>query len=76
MTYRYYSILRPVAPGTFPASKPRAGIKNFDDRTMIDSIGRMAWGYIDYIAPLTEDEARNYELIPEPTNGKRCGGTV
>lgn len=62
---KYYSILRPVSPGTFP--KPTGNkileIRNFDDKTYIPEIDREAWGYIDYSAPLTEQEISVYELV-------------
>lgn len=63
--YRYYSILRPVAPGTFPNKGTLIRIVNFDGGTMIDSIGKMAWGYIEYSYPLTEKDIENYELVQE-----------
>ncbi len=63
---RYYSIHRPVMPGGFPKSGEGAvdRIKNFDDRTFCEEIGREAWGYIEYKEPITEEEARAYELVP------------
>lgn len=60
--YRYYSLLRPVTPGTYPKPSEAKNIVNFDDRTFIDDINRYAWGYIEYENELTWDEARNYEL--------------
>lgn len=66
MKYRYYSTLRPVAPGTFP--KPQGNrvleIKNFDSRKYVDEIKWEAWGFLEYEKPLSEKEARNYDLIP------------
>lgn len=63
---RYYSTQRPVGPGTFPDGQPHT-IHNFDSRTFIPEIGREAWGYIDYDAPLTAQAARAYELTPAST---------
>ena len=47
MTYRYYSILRPIGIGTFPRNG-MVDFANFDDRVMVVAIGRPAWGYLDY----------------------------
>lgn len=59
---RYYSILRPISPGSFP----RDGvieIVNFNRREHVPDIGRAAWGYIDYSRVLTEREAADYDLM-------------
>ena len=61
--YRYYSKMRPVAPGTFPRGDVLE-IRNFDARTYIPALECSAWGYIDYKAPLTAEKAAQYELIP------------
>lgn len=60
--YRYYSLLRPVGPGTYPRPSEAKNIVNFDDRTFVDDINRYAWGYIEYEKELSWDEAKNYEL--------------
>lgn len=60
--YRYYSLLRPVGPGTYPKTSEVKNIVNFDDRTFIDDINRYAWGYIEYDKELSWDEAKNYDL--------------
>lgn len=61
---RYYSTQRPVAPGTFP--KPAGNrvlqITNFDSREFVPEILKSAWGFIEYEKPLTERDARSYEL--------------
>ncbi len=59
---RYYSKMRPVAPGTFP-NRGASGIHNFDERTYIPECGCEAWGYIDYDRELTDAEIAAYELI-------------
>ena len=67
---KYYSILRPVSIGTYP----REGVTeiyNYDTRTYIEDIDRPAWGWIEYNRALTPEEARSYDLIPEP-----CGMTI
>lgn len=60
--YRYYSLLRPVGPGTYPKPSEAKNIVNFDERTFIDDINRYAWGYIEYEKELSWDEARAYDL--------------
>lgn len=61
---RYYSIMRPVMPGSFPNRAAVEEIHNFDTKTFCEEIRREAWGYIDYKAPLTKEQAEAYELIP------------
>lgn len=60
--YRYYSLLRPVAPGTYPKPSEAKNIVNFDDRTFIDDINRYAWGYVEYEKELSWEEAAAYDL--------------
>lgn len=64
---KYYSTQRPITPGSFP--KPQGNvvdnIVNFNQRTMVDSIGREAWGYVEYRDPLTKGDYLSYELTPE-----------
>ena len=55
---RYYSTMRPFGPGTFPQKDGRETITNFDGKIYCEEIGREAWGYIEYMEPLTEDEAK------------------
>lgn len=62
--YRYYSTQRPVAPGTFPKKKG-CEISNYPQKFYIDGTGFYAWGHIDYLEPLTDAEAAEYELKPE-----------
>lgn len=61
---RYYSTQRPLMPGCFPRKREVTTLQNFDARTFCEDIGREAWGYIEYAAPLTEKEAQDYELVP------------
>lgn len=60
--YRYYSLLRPVAPGTYPKPSEAKNIVNFDERIFIDNINRYAWGYVEYEKELSCDEAEAYDL--------------
>lgn len=59
---RYYSTQRPVMPGGFPRKADVVEIKNFDAKTFCEEIGKEAWGYIEYQAELTKEEADAYEL--------------
>ena len=61
---RYYSIQRPIGPGSFPTTQKVNNIVNFDQRELVPEIGREAWGYIEYDKPITEKEANSYELVP------------
>jgi len=67
--FRYYSTQRPVDIGTYPKS---AGtpirIHNYDNRTRIEPWGFLAWGYLEYAAPLDARQADDYELKPSPEN--------
>jgi len=67
---RYYSTQRPVSLGTFPGGHKVKEIFNFDERTFVESIGRKAWGWIEFEDELTEKEAANYELVKEPSRKK------
>ena len=63
---KYYSTQRPVMPGGYPKSQKVLDIGNFDSRQYVESIGRMAWGWIEYAQPLSEKDAADYELVAEP----------
>lgn len=62
--HRYYSILRPVSIGTFP-NRGKIFIRNFIDREFVESIGREAWGYVEYDpgTVLTQEECDQYDLV-------------
>lgn len=60
--FRYYSTQRPVMPNCFPKSRDAAKIENFDTKIFCEEIGRDAWGYVEYPAALTKEEADAYEL--------------
>lgn len=63
--YKYYSLARPVMPGTFPKKGNVENIKNYDERILVDDIGRLAWGYIEYSEPITRAQCNDYELEPD-----------
>ena len=85
--FRYYSVARPVMPGSYP--KPEKNeilcIQNFDNRTYVEEISRPAWGYIDYKKPLGHFDMTDYELVAVKTktlhlqylgeDSCRCSGT-
>lgn len=67
MAYRYYSIMRPLDLGTYPnwngrGDNPVIDVVNFDQRTKVQGVPRLAWGYVDYMYPLTSLEKLDYEL--------------
>lgn len=62
---KYYSVERPVTPGSFPKKDLVQNICNFDQKTFCKKIGAEAWGYIEYSEALSEKEASEYELVPE-----------
>ena len=71
--YRYYSTQRPVDIGTFPkpADNKPVEIHNYDSRIPVENGTMLAWGYLEYARPLTEKEARDYELKPAPARKER-----
>ena len=71
MPYRYYSIHRPVGPGTFPKAELARNVENYDGKTLIMEIGREAYGHIDYDEALTDNEANSYELVRVPEQVKK-----
>lgn len=60
---RYYSIHRPVGPGTFPKTVKVNEIHNCPARTYFLEIEMVAWGWIDYDGELDQKEAEAYELV-------------
>jgi len=60
---KYYSRMRPVAPGSYPREGV-TNIHNFDYREFVEEINSEAWGYIEYDRELTEKEIADYELTP------------
>ena len=69
---KYYSTQRPITPGSIPRAQEANEIVNFYDPMYCEAIGREAWGYVDYPEPISEREARNYELTPEGTKKYWC----
>lgn len=61
--YRYYSTQRPISPGSYPngENKP-VSIENFDERQPVENGQLQAWGYLEYVEPLSQKEMKEYEL--------------
>lgn len=62
--FTYYSIMRPVGPGTCPSGF--TSFENYDERKHIKTIDRYVWGSVTYDRELTNDEIDQYELIESP----------
>lgn len=63
---RYFSTQRPITPGSYPRKKDARRIVNYDKREYVQTIGRDAWGYIDYGCELDDWDVHDYELVREP----------
>lgn len=67
--YRYYTTQRPPVPGAIPTVSSDniklVNIESYTSRRFVESINRMAWGYVGYSAPLTDEQIKDYELVPE-----------
>jgi N12 class adenine-specific DNA methylase len=61
--HRYYSTQRPISIGTYPrdGGEPLE-IQSFDTRTPVENGAFQAWGWLEYDKPLTDKQARDYEL--------------
>ena len=68
--YKYYSTQRPVDIGTFPRPPLNVPdeIVNFDKRISIEGEAFLAWGYLTYTRPLSEQDISAYELRPSRDN--------
>ena len=62
---RYYLTQRPPMPGAFPkpADNRVLSVESFDEKTYCMQIGQLAWGYIEYEHPLSEQQVSSYELV-------------
>lgn len=59
MAHRYYTTMRPPAPGAVP--KGATDFRDWGKRVYI-GCGCHAWGWVEYDRQLTADEIRKYEL--------------
>ena len=69
MVKHYFSTQRPAGPGACPKDG-LLGFQNYDRRTFIPEFGREAWATLAYDRELTEEELKNYELVPHPENSE------
>lgn len=62
--FRYYLTQRPPMPGTFPNTPENKvwGVESFEERRLVPMLHRQAWGYVEYKAPLTRQQMKDYEL--------------
>lgn len=66
INFTYYSILRPVGPGTYP-NEGMKEIENFDEKKFIEEIGREAYGSVTYGRMLSPAELDQYDLVAIPS---------
>ena len=69
IVYRYYTPYRTPMPGAVP----RDGLDRvwcYDTRQNVGN-GISAYGYAEYIRPMTDKEISDYELAPSPNNPLR-----
>lgn len=66
MIYRYYTLFRPPMLGAVP--RGMIEIEDYGTRRMVPSVGREAWGHVDYVRPLSERDVYSYELAADPRN--------
>ena len=72
MSVKYYSTQRPVVMGSYPNNGNVEEINNFDEKTYCESIDREAYGYVEYSEPLTDAEAKSYELTKDGMKTYYC----
>lgn len=65
--HKYYSIMRPVGPGTAP--RGFVEFENYENKKYIEEIGREAWGFLIYKEPLKNPE--EWDLIEGGNNMKK-----
>lgn len=73
---RVWSTQRPVSIGTYPREYGVIRIVNFDQRTMVPEIGRLAFGYIDYEQDVPPQVQRHYDLWAEKREDPRLEGAA
>ena len=61
MSILYYSVYRPLTPGSIPNNKRIVNVVNFDEKKYVEEIGRSAYGYVEAAAPIRDYE--DYELV-------------
>lgn len=61
MAYRYYLTMRPPAPGAIPLRPEPSKVRDYGRRTDTGH-GFAAWGFVEYMEPLTDEQVSAYEL--------------
>ena len=61
MRVLYYSVYRPLTPGSIPNNKRIVNVVNFDEKKYVEEIGRSAYGYIEAVSPIRDYE--DYDLV-------------
>ena len=61
MSILYYSVNRPITPGSIPNDKRITNIVNYGEKKYVEAIGREAWGHVEATFPLRDYE--DYELV-------------
>lgn len=64
MSYRYYSMAKPLTAGNYPQEENVTAIHGGDCLTYWDEIGQGAFGYIDYKVMLSTSEIASYGFLP------------
>ncbi len=72
MGVKYYSTQRPITTGSYADNGNVEEINNFDEKTYCETIGREAYGYVEYSEPPTEAESKAYELTKEGMKTYYC----
>ena len=70
MKYKYYSTQRPIDIGTYPKlpEAPEVELVFYDQRRPVEHGTVLAWGELIYDAPLSLEQAADYELWPSRDN--------
>ena len=62
-TYTYFMTQRPPMPGAMPKNG-LSDIHEYDGQDYISEIGRKAYARLEYNRKLSDQEVRDYELVP------------
>lgn len=64
--YGYYLTLRGPALGAMPEGS--VAMMTYDERTYHEKVFARVMGWVGYTRPLTPEEVRDYELVPDESN--------
>lgn len=62
---KYYSVARPIMPGSYPNTARVVEVKNFDEPTFCLELGQKVWGVIEFEKEIPAEDATAYELIAD-----------